>query len=308
MPYIPKIEMSHEEWLQVRRQGIGSSDVPPILGLIPKARTPLMVYLDKIGESGPVPDNPAMYFGRKLEPIVADTFSEMHKIQVRNDHKVRIHPEHEYMMANLDRTILPGDRKGVGILECKTTAGYVANQWPEDDCPLPYFAQIQHQLFVTGYTWGYVAALVDGREFRDWYVEIDHDYLKVQNEILAEFWSRVKMRIPPEPILKDILLMRESPGKIVTADAEIASACSQLIRVKADLAAVEDTKKQLEARIKEVMVDGEILEYEGRVLATWKTSKASRVFNAEKFAAEHPELYEQYRETKDGSRRFVVKQ
>ena len=42
-------DLSHEEWLELRRTGIGGSDAPTIVGVNPY-NSRYALYLDKIGE------------------------------------------------------------------------------------------------------------------------------------------------------------------------------------------------------------------------------------------------------------------
>jgi putative phage-type endonuclease len=110
--------MSIEEWRQARETGIGSSDCAAVLGLS-EYRTPLDVYLEKIGEKPDQEENLKMKFGLEAEPIVARMFEQKTGLTVRNDFKIRIHPVYPFLIANLDRTILANNGRGVGILEIK---------------------------------------------------------------------------------------------------------------------------------------------------------------------------------------------
>ena len=66
--------MNREEWLNERRSGIGGSDAAAVMGLNPW-KSPLDVYLDKTGQLMESPDNPALYWGRVLEEVVAREYS-----------------------------------------------------------------------------------------------------------------------------------------------------------------------------------------------------------------------------------------
>ena len=70
--------LSREEWLGYRRQGIGGSDVAGIMGISP-FRTARDVYYDKLNIA-PVEEEPgnwvALEVGTLLEPLVARIFAE----------------------------------------------------------------------------------------------------------------------------------------------------------------------------------------------------------------------------------------
>jgi predicted phage-related endonuclease len=71
------------------------------------------------------------------------------------------------MQATLDRVVIAGervDRDGCGVLEAKNRAlrPGVLEDW-RAGAPLEIVLQVQHQLAVTGWRWGAIAALVGGR-------------------------------------------------------------------------------------------------------------------------------------------------
>ena len=55
------------------------------------------------------------------------------------------------------------------------------------------------------------------------------------------------------------------------------------------------------------MQDCETLSYEGITLATWKQPKASNRFDSKRFSQEYPQLYSQYQNPVNASRRLVIK-
>ena len=59
---IPIKEMSHEEWLKLRKTGIGGSDAAAICGLNPYASA-IHVFQDKMSEEIDLQDNESMRQG-----------------------------------------------------------------------------------------------------------------------------------------------------------------------------------------------------------------------------------------------------
>ena len=68
-------EISHEEWLELRKKGIGGSDAGAIVGVNPYSSA-FQVYCDKKGLMPETEDNEAMRQGRDLEAYVARRFEE----------------------------------------------------------------------------------------------------------------------------------------------------------------------------------------------------------------------------------------
>lgn len=93
--------LTREEWLALRRRGIGGSDVAAILGLS-KWHSPLDVYRDKIGEGADQPDSPAMEWGRRLEPVIREKYAEATGLAVEKPDLMLISGDHPYMVADLD--------------------------------------------------------------------------------------------------------------------------------------------------------------------------------------------------------------
>lgn len=301
---ISTIGMSHEAWLTARRQGIGSSDVGAILGLN-KWKTPLNVYNEKLGLAGEEELNESMEFGIKLEGVIAETYAERTGNTVRRDDKIRFSAEYPYFLCNLDRIIIPKDGSKPGILEIKTVSREALRQW-ETEIPLSYYAQVQHQLFVSGMEWGEFAILVDGRYFRTFAFQRDDEYIKQQNEILVNFWEEhVKKEVPPKAKAKD-LEGQPSEKQKVEADAEIAFSMGALFGMKAELKKMETEVEKLEEKIKEYMGTAEILTIEGVQVATWKTPAPRESIDLKQLRKEQPDVFEAYKLIKQDKRRFLV--
>ena len=75
-------DMSHTQWLKMRKTGIGGSDAGAICGLNPYASV-MSVFYDKITEEPGAEDNEAMRQGRELEDYVAKRFCEASALKVR---------------------------------------------------------------------------------------------------------------------------------------------------------------------------------------------------------------------------------
>lgn len=75
--------LSREEWLSVRGNGIGSSDAAVAVGISP-FKSPLELWLEKTGRQ-PAPDlaaNDAVFWGTTLEHIIATVYAERNGAKV----------------------------------------------------------------------------------------------------------------------------------------------------------------------------------------------------------------------------------
>lgn len=296
------------ETLEERRKGIGGSDVAAILGLS-KFKTPLDVYHDKLFGAKTEMTQPMMA-GILLEDTIANWYMLESNRKVLRDNKIRYHKDIPYLLANIDRIILPTNGEGRGILEIKTAGLYAARFW-EDEPPMDYTLQLQHYLDVTGYTWGEFAVLVGGQDFRRYYVERDEELIQLKNERLTNFWeNHVLKAIPPDPINeKDLaqLYARHTEGKVIEAAEDTRNTIYDLKTLKEKIKQLEEEEAQLTERLKLALGDAEALVYLGEPMVTWKTSKDSISFDSKAFQKAHPDIYQQFTITKPGTRRFIVK-
>ena len=110
-------DMSRESWLWFRRHSIGGSDAAAIVGLN-NFRSPLGVWLDKMGKVEEEPETEAMRLGRDLEEYVAERFTEATGKKVRRKNAIIYNSAYPFAHANIDREIV-GEK---AVLECKTTS------------------------------------------------------------------------------------------------------------------------------------------------------------------------------------------
>ena len=168
-------DMDRDDWLEVRRTGIGSSDAATAAGLNPY-QSPLELWMNKTGKADLLPaidpndDTSPMFWGTLLEPIVAAHYTKRTGNKVRRVNAVLQHPKHPWMLANVDREVVGSSE--VQILECKTAGIHGARLW-KDGVPEYVQLQVMHQLAVTGHKAADVAVLIGGQELRIFRIKRD---------------------------------------------------------------------------------------------------------------------------------------
>lgn len=185
-------DLSLEEWRRARKKGIGGSDIAAIAGMSPW-RSPMAVYLEKVGDIPDQEENEAMYWGKTLESVVADEFSRRTGLKIARKNAILQHPEHPWMLANIDRRII-GQKAG---LECKTTSAYGKDKWEDGKVPDMYMLQCQWYMAVTGYESWWIAVLIGGNTFKYKEIARDEEIIKHLIEIGRDFWVLVESRTPP---------------------------------------------------------------------------------------------------------------
>lgn len=187
------VTMSHEEWLDFRRTGIGGSDAAALVGLNPYS-SPYAVWADKLGVMPEVEDNEAMRQGRDLEDYVAKRFAEQTGKKIRRENAIIRNTNYRFALANIDRAII-GERAG---LECKTTSSLNLKKFEKGEFPERYYVQCVHYLAVTGWDRWYLAVLVFGKGFYVYTIERDQKEIDALMAAENTFWfSHVTLRIPP---------------------------------------------------------------------------------------------------------------
>lgn len=297
--------LSRMNWLEERRRGIGGSDAAAVMGLS-KYKTPLAVWEEKTGIAPPIPDNAPMMWGRNLEPVIRQHYADVTGRTVLMPEKMLYHVKHPFMLANLD-----GYTDDKRVVEIKTARD--SRDWGEegtDEIPIPYLCQVQHYMAVTGFAVADVAVLIGGSDFRLYEVPADAEFQAAMIDAEADFWRKVEAQEPPEPVTYSDMLQRYQTSKAasVTASEPVENAVAELKRVREQMKLLEHTEEQLKTAILGELADNDtLLDSQGKVLATWKSAKASQRFDAKAFELAHADLYRQFLKEGTANRRFLVK-
>lgn len=310
-------DLSRDDWLAVRKQGIGSSDAAAAVGLNPY-QSQLELWLIKTHRDGGLPvidpndETSPMYWGNMLEHIVAAHYSKRTGNRVRRINAVLQHPDPDkaWMMANIDREVIGTD--DVQILECKTAGINGARLWKEG-VPEYVQCQVQHQLAVTGKQAADVAVLLGGQELRIHRIERDDALITRLVALERQFWQYVETDTPPPADGSDsadlalrCLYPNDSGITLdLSHDREMSAVFADLIAMRQDIAAREKVESELKQKIQQRMADATKALFEtGQV--SWKKSKDSVSLDVVRLLKEQPELLLRYPLEKTGSRRFLI--
>lgn len=250
---------TREQWLEMRSRGIGSSDAAAVLGLSPW-KSPLALYAEKIGlvEPEDLSEKEHVRWGNILEGPIAERYVEVtgRPVSDPGPFAVDVHPKYPYLLASVDRRIQSdGNGRGPGILEIKTASAYKESEWLEEP-PVPYQIQLQHQLMVTGCTWGSLAVLIGGQKFYHVDLEINEPFCGLLLNAELDFWDRVERRDPPpadgsESTQKALAAMYpQDSGETVALSNDAWSLAGELAEIKEQIKEYEARRREIENRIK----------------------------------------------------------
>jgi putative phage-type endonuclease len=185
MPRIERLQQNTPEWHRWRRQGIGASDAPVIMGENP-FKTLRALWSIKTGRSQEAPAGPAARRGRELERFARRAYERRTGIQV--EPLCLVHEEQEWMRASLDGLSFDGST----LVEIKCPLNprdHLTAQ--QGRIPSQYHAQLQHQLEVSradrAHYWSFQRSEGVLIELRP-----DKEYAGRLIEAEAAFWQRVK--------------------------------------------------------------------------------------------------------------------
>lgn len=303
---IPISKMSHEEWLALRKTGLGGSDAGAVCGLNPYS-SPMKVFRDKTTDETEEQDSEAVRIGHDLEQYVAERFMEATGLKVRKSNFMYRSKKHPFMIADVDR-LVAGEDAG---LECKTASAYNADKWKNGCIPLHYAIQCYHYMAVTGkHTW-YIAAVILGREFVWHKLAWDGELIQRLVEAEENFWnSHVVANAMPDPDgskVCDLVLEQYFHTAKKESTIELVGFDDKLARREEILAAIgklEAEQKQIEQEIKLFMQDNETAS-SGRYRVSWSNVDTARL-DTKRIKLEQPEIYRDYLKVAS-SRRFQIK-
>jgi putative phage-type endonuclease len=289
-----------DEWLAVRREGLGGSDTSAVFG-ISQYTSPIRLWLDKTGRAEDIPDNSFMEWGRRLEPVAAEWFSDHYGVECRTAGVMRSY-DHPLCQATPDR--LTSDGRG---LEVKTLEWHTEYEWDNGQTPDHAELQAQKCMLVTGRPAWWVLGLVNGRRPHVRLVERD-DALCEEIARFETWWWHAYVVTGEMPPLDDSEATNDAvkgmfrcavTGSALEATPELLGLLDELDRAKEAEKAAKARVTGLDSRVRLALGDHEVLVRDlsvpvddskaGRanVLLTFANNGA---FNKKNFTEKYPAL------------------
>lgn len=192
--YLGDYSPGDEAWSELRKGRIGGSEVGAIAGES-RYESAYSLWAKKLEL---IPDfteeNEAMYWGRALEPVIAQRFLAEHPEFI---HATNLgswaNREHDFMFASPDGAYLKPDGT-VGILEIKT-ARY-QDDWA-NGVPKYYLTQVQWYMNCFDVSEAYVAILFSGSEYREYFVTADKMWQQYDLKMVTDFLKAVETKQKP---------------------------------------------------------------------------------------------------------------
>lgn len=208
---------NREEWLKIRRRGIGGSDAGTAVGMN-RYKSNVQLWREKVGVEIPadLSDKPAVIFGKQAEKNLRELYRLEHSENTvkYSEFGMYFSDRLPFMFATLDGEIISSDGRH-GVLEIKTTTIQNSLQWDEWDNRVPdsYYIQILHQLSCTGFDFAVIMVYIryerqGEKRSQIRYYHIDRQQVQTDIEWLEEkekiFWQYVAENRTPPLILPEI--------------------------------------------------------------------------------------------------------
>ena len=201
-------DQSH--WHALRGKGLGGSDAGIVMN-VSNYKTPYQLWEEKTGKvKREFITNEAIEKGNKLEPILYNLFEVLYgnKYEVINTKDISLSSkQYPFLRANLDGALINKQTGQKGVLEIKSSTiqnASMLKKWQKDDLPITYYFQVLHYLYVTGFDFVILYAILDipwANKQETRIVEMYKEALEADIEILIKterwFWDKVITKTPP---------------------------------------------------------------------------------------------------------------
>lgn len=303
-------------WLERRREGLGSSDVPAIVlpyNQRPKHMSPWKVWDSKVNGREEEVESSFMDFGNRFERSVAEYVAEKEGKALAEGGWYR-RKDKRWMMASPDFWLEPimdvdgiedGEREGV---ECKVIQNSQnAGDWLPGSAPPHVTIQAHWCMAVTGAKRWHICALIwFSQEFRHYTVEYDEDFANQIIHQAANWWQvHVEGEIEPPIDHTDAckeIIQRNNPEHDSTVreanDVEekllkdYGMACEMFKHAEAH-------KKQCENLLKTLTSGNRGITSESGGRFIWSNRKGKAGLDQKALKEAHPDIFEKF--TKRGS-------
>lgn len=267
-----------------RRQGIGASDVPAIVGL-DSYRSPFDVWYAKtqVVPTGQLPESGPSRWGHLLEPVIAGEYARALDADVLLEESGTLEGAEPWILATPDRIVRRVGYDVRWLLEIKSRSTRTLRDWGEsgtDHVPASVLCQVQWQMLVTGDERADVALFItDERQMRTYTVRRDQETIDMLAEECRRFWEgHVLANVAPEMVgqhvtdyVRDRFKVAGEGVRVATGDE--TSWIAELARLKAEAKANEEAQKPIITALQLAIGDDKGLLAEGVGRVTWSNVK-----------------------------------
>lgn len=289
-----------EEWLTTRRQGIGGSDIPNLMGVLDYVSSYKM-WRDKTGRDEHEPQTEPMRRGNWLEAPILEHFTERTGLEIRRRGLIRSNADPR-ILTTLDGLVIDG-----GIIEAKSIGqrSKVAEEWRDGGVARHAWCQLQWQLLVTGRSHGWLAAYIIDEEpmVRGPFERDERLMARMRDRALTWWDTYVATDIAPPVDLVTVtdeeIKLRwptAAPGSVRQAEwpAHLRTLLQERAEVKAAIKPHVDRAKEIDKALAVMVGEDETLAIGDIPVLTRKTRQNSTPAIDHALETDHPDIWAQY--------------
>lgn len=286
--------MLHDRQLEMRKTGLGASELGTALGLNPFQSSAELAAV-KRGELPAFEGNRFTRWGNTLEAVIAAEWLRVHReagedVSLFTPPTIR-HPKCPVMLATADRIVVPAGRRAreawLGEVEAKNVSAHRAAEFEDGEIPEIYQVQTQAQLETLDLERAWLVALAGGNDWKEFPIARDRETGGMLVEFAARWWADHVVQGLPIPVdgteASASYLRRRFPsehGPMLPPSEEAAALVKRVREVKAAAKRAAEEDKLASNLLRQFI--GEAAGIEG--LATWKANKPSTVTDWEALA------------------------
>ena len=284
-----------DDWEQLRHKRIGGSDIGAIIGVNPY-KSIIDVYIDKT-QGSTFKGNDATHWGTLLEPVVRKEFASRHQELITSVADCSV--VDDFLIANLDGILLDKETGEYGVLEIKTSNAFT-KEWEEDIIPQTYYAQVQHYLMITGYKFAYIAVLIGGQNYKEYFIERNEEDIQLIKTKATEFYNEnILKEVPPMPDGSDAYMdhlkkkaMEIENNEVIELD-NFDEDVERLKELSVKKKEIETEENKIKENIMLTMINQDTLK---AIVGKNKFNIQSKVsLDKDRLEKENPILFEQYK-------------
>lgn len=291
---------------QTRNSAIWSGDARQIA-----AGRAADVWLTKTGqqEIEDISGEEAVQWGLRLQEPIARAVGDRLKVRLKELDIEGTHISLPWMRSHFD--FVSEDNRT--LFEIKNYNLHARNKFGEDgsqDVPPADMAQCIHEAAVFNVQVVNLCVLFGGQELCIYPINVDDALKQAMIDQEAKLWAHIQTLQPPEATDPEDLrrIFRQDSGQTKIANQEVEAACIKLRAIKNTITTLEDQEKILTGMVQAWMSTASVIDApDGKTLVTWKKAADGEKLNTKRLQKEMPGLYDQYKVTSLGSRRFLVK-
>lgn len=300
-----------QEWVELRRTGLGATDAAVVAGFSRWA-SPFDKYNEMLGRRAPIIESEAMLWGTLLERPVGMEWAR--RTGKRITHDGFTYWREPGIFSHYDFNVV-GEK---AILEVKTSSAYGQREWGEQDTdqvPREYLLQAHHEIMCRpGIERCYLAVLIGGQKLQKYVIERDDELIEYLLTKEREFLANVAAGIAPEIDGSDAATdyLRElhprDDGTQIEMDESLADIAREYLAEKAAEKAAQAKIALLGNVLRERLADASVATSKD-VRVTLRATK-DRVVTDWKACVVHAEMAQEYIDlhttTTPGTRPLVV--